>query len=75
MFGLAERRCFGLFLCATQAGDFMCSLDGCPVPMCLRSCKSEDGALVLKVVGPCYVQGVSGTDLVLSGRREKSVLS
>jgi hypothetical protein len=53
----------GLAPMAAQAGDVICVLYGCSVPVVLRP-QSEDGRSFFQLVGECYVHGIMDGEAV-----------
>ncbi|KAJ9144628.1 hypothetical protein NKR23_g5850 [Pleurostoma richardsiae] len=56
---LTERGFMGLAPLTVRAGDVVCVIRGCDVPLVLRPVPGEDGALShYRFVGECYVHGI-----------------
>ena len=65
-----KSNCFGLAPHDSRAGDIVCVLFGCSVPVVLR--KHEDsGVDHYKFIGECYIHGIMDGEAVegFSGRR------
>ncbi|KAN0114446.1 Heterokaryon incompatibility protein (HET) domain containing protein [Hyaloscypha variabilis] len=66
-----KRNYIGLAPKPAQVGDLICILFGCTVPVVLRRCEDEKGAVYFQLVGESYVHGIMDGEAVAAGFSEE----
>lgn len=66
-----NRNYFGLAPMVAQVGDSICILFGCTVPVVLRRCEDDAGAVYFQLVGESYVHRIMDGEALAAGYPEE----